>query len=145
MIFVGTFEHAMDKKGRLVLPSKFRNQLEPTSTYASPGFGQCVALWPEESYAGYLQRITEQVRSGDTQQHKLLRRMTSESAQLRPDAQGRVLLPENLLTWGNLQRDVVLVGALDRIEIWDKAAWEADSADSTTELMEVLELSLIHI
>lgn len=142
MIFVGTFEHTIDQKGRLVLPSKFRHQLETTTTFASPGFGQCVALWPEDSYGEFLQRIREQARSGDTQQHKSLRRITSESAQLKPDSQGRVLLPENLLTWGNLQRDVVLVGALDRIEIWDKAAWVADSNDSTAELMEVLESGL---
>lgn len=142
MIFVGTFEHTLDKKGRLVLPSKFRHQLETTTTFASPGFGQCVALWPEDSYSEYLNRIREQVRLGDTQQHKTLRLITSASSQLKPDTQGRVLLPENLLTWGNLQRDVVLVGTLDRIEIWDKETWEADSVDSTTELMEVLESGL---
>ncbi len=140
MIFVGTFHHTLDKKGRLVLPSKIRHQLEGVETYLSPGFGRCLALWTEDEYHAYLQRIVEQARSGDTRQgHKDLRKMTSESAQINPDAQGRILVPENLLNFANLQREVVLVGAMDRVEIWDKEAWEADSDESTADLMELLE------
>ena len=145
MTFVGTFEHTLDKKGRLVLPAKFRKQLsQQDPAYLSPGRGKCLALWPEEQYEKFLDRLTETARQhgSDSSNALVLRALTAQSSTVLPDAQGRVLLTESLLNYARLDRDVVLVGARDHIEIWDRQAWEAQTAEANLQMMQALENGL---
>ncbi len=142
MTFVGTFEHTLDKKGRLVLPAKFRKQLsQQDPAYLSPGRGKCLALWPEDRYEEFLDRLTETARE-DSSKALVLRALTAQSSTVMPDAQGRVLLTESLLSYARLDRDVVLVGARDHIEIWDREAWEAQTAEANQQMMQALENGL---
>lgn len=137
MTFVGTFEHTLDKKGRLVLPSKFRRQL-PEQAYLSPGRGKCLALWPQENFNEMLDRMTVSARAGDSNQ-QVVRAFTAASTMVSPDTQGRVLLTESLLSFANLAGAVVLVGARDHIEIWDREAWTAQSAEVDQLMIAALE------
>jgi MraZ protein len=135
--FVGTFEHTLDKKGRLVLPSKFRRQL-PDLAYLSPGRGECLALWPEDNFNQMLDRMTESARSGVSDQ-QVVRAFTAASTMVSPDTQGRVLLTESLLNFANLAGAVVLVGARDHIEIWDREAWKTQSLAADQLMLAALE------
>ncbi len=137
MTFVGTFEHTLDKKGRLVLPSKFRRQL-PEQAYLSPGRGECLALWPEDNFNQMLDRMTESARSGVSDQ-QVVRAFTAASTMVSPDTQGRVLLTESLLSFANLAGAVVLVGARDHIEIWDREAWKTQSLAADQLMLAALE------
>ncbi|MCC5953583.1 MAG: division/cell wall cluster transcriptional repressor MraZ [Acidimicrobiia bacterium] len=121
-MFVGTFEHTLDEKGRVVLPAAFRHHL------ASHGFvsqyQRCLGLWTEEGFRSVADRLMQKVREGLASQHAL-RAFSADATEVRPDSQGRILLPQRLREHAGLDRDVVLIGALDRVEIWDADSWRS--------------------
>ena len=120
MTFVGTFEHTIDAKGRLVLPARFRGYVAQ-SAFVAPQGGR-LALWESGEFALMLERLRDKARLGELDSGVLLG-LTSSSEEVPLDAQGRVLLSERLRTYASLDREVVLVGAMDHVEIWDGAKW----------------------
>ncbi|MDH3705225.1 MAG: division/cell wall cluster transcriptional repressor MraZ [Acidimicrobiia bacterium] len=121
MTFVGTFEHTIDAKGRLVLPAKFRGHLAK-SAYLAP-HGRCLALWEPQEFDSMLSRLREKARAQELASDVILS-LTSASEEVGLDAQGRVLVSDRLRTFASLEREVVLLGAMDHVEIWDRASWE---------------------
>ncbi|MGI9600763.1 MAG: division/cell wall cluster transcriptional repressor MraZ [Acidimicrobiales bacterium] len=121
MTFVGTFEHTIDAKGRLVLPAKFRGHLAK-SAYLAPQ-GQCLALWEPDEFDSMLSRLREKARDQKMDTRVLLS-LTANSEEVGLDAQGRVLVSDRLRTFASLDREVVLLGAMDHVEIWDRARWQ---------------------
>jgi MraZ protein len=119
---VGTYEHTLDGKGRLVLPSKFRNHFGE-SLYVSPGAG-CLSLYTAEAFQETLERLTAQARAGDVSQ-MAWRGFAARSEEVRQDAQGRILLPAHLRADAGLDREVVVTGAIERVEVWSGPAWQA--------------------
>ena len=126
MIFVGTHDHALDDKGRLVLPARFRSHFAE-SAYLSPDAG-CLALWAPEPFEQMLARLKERVRSGEVEP-RVPEKVAHRSTIVKPDAQGRIVIPERLRAFASLTHDVVVCGAIDSVEIWDTTAWSAMSAD----------------
>jgi len=119
--FVGTFEHTIDAKGRLVLPAKFRGHLA-RSAYLAPQ-GDCLALWEPEEYDSMLGRLQELARDKQLDSRVLVS-LTAASEEVALDAQGRVLVSDRLRTFASLDREVVLLGAMNHVEIWDRSTWE---------------------
>lgn len=119
-MFVGTFEHSLDDKGRVVLPSTFRSYL------ADKGFlslyENCLGVWTEGDFQAFVERLTRKVREG-TADPDSLRGLSASTHEVRPDSQGRITIPQQLREQAHLQRDVAVVGAIERIEIWDAARW----------------------
>jgi MraZ protein len=137
-VFVGTFEHALDGKGRVVLPVAFRHQLADRG-YVSQYQG-CLGLWTEEGFKAMANRLMEKVREGKAPQN-VVRAFAADAAEVRPDSQGRIFLPQRLREFAGLEREVVIVGAVERIEIWEAGRWrdlrnEADAnfLDAVNEL-----------
>ena len=128
MAFVGTYDHTLDAKGRLVLPSKFRGYFADAA-YLSPGDG-CVALRTPDDFKEMVERFQEEVRGKDADPHSL-RAIAARSEEVRPDAQGRIMVPTRLQQYAELDREIVVCGAIDRIEIWNAASWNemADELD----------------
>lgn len=120
MVLVGTHDHTLDEKGRFVLPAKFRNHFSGTA-YLAPGAG-CVALWPPEHFEQMVRRIEEQIRAGEVEA-MVLAGLAASSEEVRPDAQGRISVPERLRDLATLEHEVVVCGAIDRIEVWDASTW----------------------
>lgn len=120
MILVGTHEHTLDDKGRFVLPADYRSHFVGEA-YLAPK-DDCVALWPAERFEQRVERLIEQVRNGEGDGEEL-DALGASSKLVRPDTQGRVTIPEKLRSSASLEREVVVCGAIDRIEIWDAAAW----------------------
>jgi MraZ protein len=129
-VFVGTFEHSLDGKGRVVLPSQFRNELAGRGFIAQ--YQQCLGLWTQEGFNEVANRLRDKVREGLAPQNAV-RALAANAVQVEPDAQGRILIPQRLRQYAGLERDCAVIGALDRIEIWDAARWhaEADLADES--------------
>jgi len=129
-VFVGTFEHSLDDKGRVVLPSAFRSYV------ADRGFlsklDGCLGLWTPEEFDKVAALIQSKVREGQVGQ-AALRAFAADAAEVRPDSQGRISIPQRLRESAGLERDLVINGRLDRIEIWDVERWAtvADTADAT--------------
>lgn len=125
-MFVGRYEHTLDGKGRVVLPAKFRNHLAERA-YLAPG-GNCLALWLPEAFDAAVARLRTQVREG-TADPNALRGLLANSDEVTPDSQGRILVNDRLRAFASLDRDVVLAGQDDHIEIWDARRWQSLETD----------------
>ncbi|MBC8364037.1 MAG: cell division/cell wall cluster transcriptional repressor MraZ [Actinobacteria bacterium] len=118
--FVGTFEHTLDEKGRIVLPAKFRSHFTD-GVYLTPA-DDCVVLRTRAEFEGMVERIQAKVRSGEVD-HQLRTALGSESVNVQPDAQGRITLTARLQELASLEREIVLIGAFDTIQIYAASTW----------------------
>ncbi len=119
--FYGRFEHTLDDKGRLTLPAKFRGQFEHGG-YLSGHVDGCLALWTQEEFERQAEAM--QARAALSQGGRNLARLwSSSSIDLAADRQGRISIPAHLRTFAGLATDVLVNGAIDRIELWDPARW----------------------
>ena len=121
MAFRGTFDYTLDAKNRLTVPAKFRSALADGVVLAK-GIERCVQVWrPDE-----LRQRTSSPRSGDVhrlsdQRRKLTRFFSANSLDTELDSAGRVMLPAFLLEHADLAKEVVVTGAGDCLEVWDRA------------------------
>jgi MraZ protein len=131
-VFVGTFEHSLDSKGRVVLPSQFRNELAGRGFVAQ--YQDCLGVWTQEGFNEVANRLRDKVREGLAPQNAV-RALAANAVQVEPDAQGRILIPQRLRDYAGLERDAVVIGALDRIEIWDATRWSEISGQADESLL----------
>lgn len=134
-MFVGTFEHSLDDKGRVVLPSTFRAQMNEKG-YLSQ-WDKCLGLWTEADFADVARRLQEKVRDGLAPQ-EAIRAFSANAHEVRPDSQGRITIPQRLREFAHLERDAVVIGAIDRIEIWDAARWGDQSGIADDSLIQAV-------
>lgn len=126
----GTYEHNMDAKGRLAVPAKLRDELG-TTFYLTMGLDRCLSIYPQESWAVF----TEKFDSLPITQSKKMRALFANTLKCELDAQGRILIPQNLRDWAGLQKEVVIIGVNSRAEIWDAERWHAEQAELTPEAL----------
>ncbi|QDW63089.1 division/cell wall cluster transcriptional repressor MraZ [Oerskovia sp. KBS0722] len=126
-LLLGTYTPRLDDKGRLILPAKFRGQLA-SGLVMTRGQERCLFLLPMDEF----RRMYDQIRQAPVtskQARDYLRVFLSGASDEIPDKQGRISIPAALRTYAGLDRDVAVIGAGTRVEIWDAAAWEAYLAD----------------
>ncbi|MGH9071490.1 MAG: division/cell wall cluster transcriptional repressor MraZ [Acidimicrobiales bacterium] len=121
--FIGRFEHALDAKGRVILPSKFR------APFVEGGFltlfhERCLALWTSEEFERQLLTVQAAAALGQAERN-LARVWASGSHEVEVDRQGRMAIPAELRRFAGLIGDVLINGAIDRVELWDPSVWEA--------------------
>jgi MraZ protein len=131
-VFVGTFEHSLDGKGRVVLPSTFRNDLSGRGIVSQ--YENCLGVWTMDGFAEVARRLTDKVRDGQASQNAV-RALAANAVQVEPDTQGRILIPQRLRQFAGLDRDVVIIGAIDRIEIWNAQSWQAIRTEADASLL----------
>jgi MraZ protein len=127
----------MDDKGRLILPAKFRDELAG-GVVITKGQERCLYVFPTTEFATIAAKLREQPVT-----HKAARaysRVFFASAHDEvPDKQGRVTIPAHLREYAGLDRELVVIGASTRVEIWDRGAWESYLADSEQEFADIEE------
>ena len=123
----GTYEHSIDSKGRLFIPSKLRVELGE-SFYLAMGVDACLAIYPQESW----DRFTAKFASLPISKSKAMRSLFANAVKCVPDSQGRIVIPQRLRTYADLGKDVVIIGVHDRAEIWSAAAWQAQEEEEMT-------------
>ena len=116
-MLLGRFQHSLDEKGRIVLPSGFRDQLHGALFFAL-GDENEVAIWPDEAFQVKLSQKKAKELEG-LEGGREFRRFTSNSGPVKVDGQFRVAIPDFLRTQAGLVRDVTIMGAWDRVEVWD--------------------------
>jgi len=131
-VFVGTFEHSLDDKGRLVLPATFRSALGERGFLSQ--YDRCLGLWTEEGFNDVAHRLREKVRDGSAAPNAV-RSLTANASEVKLDSQGRITISPRLRDYADLTSNSVIIGAFDRIEIWDVARWEEVSADADDSLL----------
>ena len=130
-MFLGTFEHSLDDKGRVVRPSTFRSALADGGVLAK--LDDCIGLWTPEEFEKVASLLQDKVREGQVSQDAL-RVFAADAATVRPDSQGRISLPPRLRDHSGLDRELVINGRLDRIEIWSTDRWSGVSTDADSKL-----------
>jgi MraZ protein len=123
-VFKGTFEYRIDPKGRLPVPAPFRRELERGGADAVVVtlLDQCLAAYAPAEWGRLEEKLLAMPTFAKTTK-ALARRLASQAADCALDVQGRILLPPSLRQAVGLERDVVVVGVLDRFEIWAPEAW----------------------
>lgn len=119
--FIGEYESTVDAKGRFLLPVGFKKQLpEGDSGFViNRGFEKCLTLYPNQSWAPIFQKISA-LNEFDSKVREFRRFFFNGATPVEPDTAGRILLPKNLMEYASIKKDIVLVSAIDKIEIWDK-------------------------
>lgn len=124
-MFYGEYEHGIDRKGRLIIPSRFREVMKEHYVerfVITRGLDRCLFLFPEDEWRTQENRF--RALSFTKQEVRRFNRFYfSGAAELTCDRQGRVLIPPYLKEFARIKRAVMLVGVSNRIEIWDKEEW----------------------
>ena len=124
--FLGEYESTVDAKGRFLLPSGFKKQLpegEHTHFVLNRGFEKCLTLYPQQSWKPIFKEIS-QLNDFDPKVREFRRYFLNGATQIELDTAGRLLLPKNLMEYASLEKDIVLVSAVNKIEIWDKNKYQ---------------------
>ena len=137
-MFRGRFEHTIDEKGRLSIPSKFRELLSARgeNELVLTDFDSCLAAYPKDEWR-VLEEKMKQLSMIQKDVRNFLRLFYSSATEVPLDPQGRILIPPQLRERARLDREVVLLGLLNKIEIWDKESWEDFMARSAGTFEEV--------
>jgi MraZ protein len=130
--FFGRYEHSLDAKGRLILPSKFRPTFEHGG-FLSQFNDRCLALWTPENFEKQME-LMETNQQLSTEQRNLARLWASGSTEVEVDKQGRMVIPAYLREYARLTGDVLVNGAIDRIELWNPQEWDAKVAPTEAQL-----------
>ncbi|HEY7222410.1 MAG TPA: division/cell wall cluster transcriptional repressor MraZ [Micromonosporaceae bacterium] len=117
-MFLGTYNQRLDEKGRLILPAKFREELAD-DVVITKGQERCLYVFPTPEF----QRLADELRAQPVTR-AYSRVFFAGAHDEAPDKQGRVTIPGSLREYAGLDRDVAVIGASNRVEIWDQAAWE---------------------
>lgn len=135
--FFGRYEHSLDVKGRVILPVKFR------APYGQGGYltlfhERCLALWTPEEFERQMVAVHAAAASGQAERN-LARVWAQGSYEVEVDRQGRMAIPAELRRFAGLTGDVLINGAIDRVELWDPAVWEAKVRPAELALIDSIE------
>lgn len=143
-MFMGEYNHTIDTKGRLIIPSKFREELGDEFV-VTKGLDGCLFVFPEHEWNTFEEKL-KSLPLTNKSARQFSRFFVAGAAPCEVDKQGRILLPGTLREFAGLEKDVVLTGMLNRIEIWSKLKWEEnntyDDMDDIAEQMSDLGLSI---
>jgi MraZ protein len=125
-MFYGRKDLTIDDKGRLVLPSLYRNEFQGGICFACYGLDTCIELYPEETYKVKANKITS-LNDFDETARRVKRTFLSNTFDVQIDSHNRILLPKPLVEKTKTGRKVVAVGMYDHLEIWDSETYEKRS------------------
>lgn len=124
-MFYGEYEHTIDKKGRIIIPSRFRDffkEYNIEKLYVTRGLDKCLFLFTEDEWKSQESKFRA-ISFTRPESRKFNRLYFSGAAQVECDKQGRILVPKYLKDFADIKRDIVLIGVSNRMEIWSKDAW----------------------
>jgi len=119
--FFGRYEHSLDGKGRVILPAKFRASFEHGG-YLTQHDDGCLALWTPEEFERQMEEMHARAGSGRGERN-MARFRASTTQELEVDRQGRMMIPLRMRGFAALEGDVLVMGAIDRVELWDPERW----------------------
>lgn len=135
-MFMGEFNHSIDAKGRIIIPAKFREDLGDIF-YITLGLDGCLFAYPKEEWLLFVEKL--KTLPGTKEARQLQRYFMSCAAECEVDKQGRILIPAKLREVAAMDKDIVFVGVLNKVEIWSKERWdnnnEYDNVDAIAEHM----------
>lgn len=122
-MFLGEYQHSLDPKGRVIFPAAYRERLNE-GLVMTVGVDNCITVHPVADWQRVIAGLRE-LRSTDRRERMFMRMMTSMAQPESLDKQGRVTIPARLRSYAGLERDVTVVGADTKIELWDAERWNS--------------------
>lgn len=133
MGFTGRYRHTIDAKGRLIFPSRLRSEMEDNKVLLMPSPDQCIAVWSGEDRRSYEESLKSQAKA-DRQKRALLRELYSSSHTDEVDKQNRISIPDELRESMGIDREVVILGSGDHVEIWDPERYEQHRQETVVQV-----------
>ena len=128
-MFIGEYQHSIDTKGRLIIPSKFRDDLGPIFIMTK-GLDNCLFVYPKNEW----QILEEKLKSlplTSRDARAFVRFFFAGATECELDKQGRILVPSNLREHSKLEKEAVIIGVSTRVEIWSKSEWDTYNEDDS--------------
>nr|WP_240470409.1 division/cell wall cluster transcriptional repressor MraZ [Helcococcus sueciensis] len=122
VMYIGEYTHSIDNKGRVIMPSLFREELG-MSFYVTKGMEGCIFVYDKESWK-LLEEKTKQLRLTSKKARQFERIFYAPARELEFDKQGRIVIPQNLREYAGINKEATIIGVSSRIEIWDKERYE---------------------
>lgn len=136
-MFMGEYAHNIDKKGRIIIPAKFREELGDT-LIITRGLDGCLSIYTKEQWQVIYEQLMK-LPSTKKDARMFVRMMTSKAAECEIDAQGRILIPSSLIKLADLTKECRIIGAANHVEIWSKERWEPLDEDGDAAFEEIAE------
>lgn len=136
-MFMGEYSHTIDTKGRLIIPSKFREELGETFV-VTKGLDGCLFVFSDEEWKAFEIKL-KSLPLTNKNARQFARFFVAGATPCELDKQGRILLPATLREFAGLEKDVVLTGMLNRIEIWSKEKWNENNSLDDVAMDEIAE------
>lgn len=140
-MFYGEYQHTIDRKGRIILPAKFRETAQANfieKFFVTRGLDKCLFMFTEDEWKNQEQKF-KSMPFTKHQARRFNRIYFSGAQEVVPDKQGRILLPQYLKDFAGIGRDIVIIGVANRIEIWDKISWQEFYKSARDEFEETAE------
>lgn len=133
-MFLGTFNHNLDPKNRLTIPSKILTSLDDKKVIVSKGLDGCLDLWTMSGFENYSQKLLA-LSQNRLNTRTLLRQLLANAIELEIDSANRILVPTILLAEAKISKEVVIIGVGNKCEIWDTEAYKnfKDKSDGILE------------
>lgn len=138
MAFRGNYEHSLDAKNRLTIPSKFRAALDGGIVIAQ-ALEPCAAIWTTEAFERFTDSFLKDLNPLSQEARRLSRFFNAGSFDGELDSAGRVMVPAPLIDYARLTKEVVIVGNADHLELWDPAAWAEYEQDLVANVADTVE------
>lgn len=137
-MFVGKYNNSIDSKSRVIVPAKFRDELEGRCIIAK-SLDRCLTIYPLAQWEKFVEEKLEILPAGNPQARKLKRHFYSSAAECDVDKQGRLTIPQELKDYAGIDKDLVTIGNNRTIEVWSKEFWDAELDPETGELISASE------
>ena len=130
-MFSGKYQNSMDTKNRIIIPSKFRDKLGHFCVLTR-GMDRCLYILSMQEWEKFTQKLSE-LPTTDINNRQFMRHFSANTTgEIRIDNQGRIVIPQDLKEYANMEQDIITIGVLDKIEVWGKEEW--DKAENGTDL-----------
>ena len=136
-MFIGEYEHSLDAKGRLIMPAKLRIDMGE-KFIATKGLDGCLFAFSQNEWLNF-ETILKALPLSDKNARNFVRFFLSGATECEIDKQGRFLIPSNLRDFAGLEKEVVIIGVLNKIEIWSKDRWLKYSKEENLQADEIAE------
>lgn len=140
-MFTGEYQHSLDAKGRIILPSRIRSQLE-AGLVMHKWFDHCVSIMSQAEFTAWAEGLRTQQKQGDKRFREVLRWVFSGAQEDHLDKQGRITVPEFLRTYAGLERDITVIGAGNRVEVWNRDRWAERQPEAEAAMEDLSDLPL---
>lgn len=145
MLLTGTYFRSVDEKQRIAIPKKIRSAMDTSDRailYIAPGTDGSLGIYSEEAFEKLAQRLADASPTG-ANVRAFSRLFYAQAQSVEMDSQGRVRIPPELVKLASLQKEAVLVGVRDHLELWDRTKWQAYSEEKLAHYDEIAEQAFL--